>query len=61
MSILAFVSDQHPISRILEHLGLRPPELRFSFPSVCFVSHMTALAATAAPQGSLPTQTPLRR
>ena len=26
MSILAFVSDQHSISRILEHLGLRPPE-----------------------------------
>jgi hypothetical protein len=26
MSILAFVSDQHCISRILEHLGLRPPE-----------------------------------
>jgi hypothetical protein len=23
MSILAFVSDQHSISRILEHLGLR--------------------------------------
>ena len=27
MSILAFVSDQHSISRILEHLGLRSPEL----------------------------------
>ena len=27
MSILAFVSDQHAISRILEHLGLRSPEL----------------------------------
>ena len=27
MSILAFVSDQHFISRILEHLGLRSPEL----------------------------------
>jgi len=26
MSILAFVSDQHSISRILEHLGLRSPE-----------------------------------
>jgi hypothetical protein len=26
MSILAFVSDQHSISRILEHLPLRPPE-----------------------------------
>jgi hypothetical protein len=26
MSILAFVSDQHSISRILEHLGLPPPE-----------------------------------
>lgn len=26
MSILAFVSDQQSISRILEHLGLRPPE-----------------------------------
>jgi len=24
MSILAFVSDQHSISRVLEHLGLRP-------------------------------------
>jgi hypothetical protein len=27
MSILAFVSDQHSISRMLEHLGLRSPEL----------------------------------
>ena len=27
MSILAFVSDQHSISRILEHLGLRSPQL----------------------------------
>ncbi len=27
MSILAFVSDQHSISRILDHLGLRSPEL----------------------------------
>jgi hypothetical protein len=27
MSILAFVSDQHSISRILEHLGLRSPGL----------------------------------
>jgi hypothetical protein len=27
MSILAFVSDQHAISRILEHLGLRSPQL----------------------------------
>jgi hypothetical protein len=26
MSILAFVSDQHSISRILEHLGLRSPQ-----------------------------------
>ena len=26
MSILAYVSDQHSIGRILEHLGLRPPE-----------------------------------
>jgi hypothetical protein len=26
MSILAFVSDQHSIGRILEHLGLRPSE-----------------------------------
>ncbi len=26
MSILAFVSDQHAIGRILDHLGLRPPE-----------------------------------
>ncbi len=26
MSILAFVSDQHSISTILEQLGLRPPE-----------------------------------
>lgn len=26
MSILAFVSDQHSINRILEHLGLHPPE-----------------------------------
>ena len=26
LSILAFVSDQHAISRILEHLGLRSPE-----------------------------------
>jgi len=27
VSILAFVSDQHSISRILEHLGLRSLEL----------------------------------
>jgi hypothetical protein len=27
MSILAFVSNQHSISRILEHLGLRSSEL----------------------------------
>jgi hypothetical protein len=27
MSILAFVSDQHSISRILDHLGLRSPQL----------------------------------
>jgi hypothetical protein len=26
MNILAFVSDQRSISRILEHLGLRAPE-----------------------------------
>lgn len=26
MSILAFVSDQHAIGRILEHLGLRPAQ-----------------------------------
>ena len=26
MSILAFVSDQHSISRILDHLGLRVPK-----------------------------------
>ena len=26
MSIIAFVSDQHAIGRILEHLGLRPPQ-----------------------------------
>jgi hypothetical protein len=26
MSILAFVSDQHSLSRILEHLGLRPSQ-----------------------------------
>jgi hypothetical protein len=26
MSVVAFVSDQHSINRILEHLGLRPPE-----------------------------------
>jgi hypothetical protein len=26
MGILAFVSDQHSINRILEHLGLHPPE-----------------------------------
>jgi hypothetical protein len=27
MSILAFVSDQHSISRIHEYLGLRSPEM----------------------------------
>jgi hypothetical protein len=27
MSTLAFVSDQHSIKRILEHLGLRSPQL----------------------------------
>ena len=26
MSSLAFVSDQHAITKILEHLGLRPPQ-----------------------------------
>ena len=26
MSLLAFVSDQHSINRILEHLGLRAPQ-----------------------------------
>jgi hypothetical protein len=26
LSILAFVSELHSIMRILEHLGLRPPE-----------------------------------